>query len=459
MAGKRSENLSNGNKKVRQGRARRLAAKAKAAEKASRHRAKLRGKRLARAAKQAAKENAKIAAKNATAAAKKARKEARKHLSRKDYYSRLIVVFVAVLAVLVVLNIFAPDTDFSDEENRVMTTKPDLTTSSFFEGRYAPEYESYINDQFPFRNFLIRLKTTADVLTGKVESNGVYKGHDGYLMEQFKDPGRQKTRAIARLFTDFARSHSGQRTYLFTVPTAVNILSDKLPANTDDGGQNDFIDNLYKRVKKGGVKTIDARKIYNEKKDKVQLYYHSDHHWTSTGAYYGFLAAARTLGLQVNTENYKPSVVKDDFKGMLASKSGFYMCSRDDIEVYFPPKDTPVSVITYVDDQKKSASFYKAANLEEKDAYTVFTGGNHSLIKIKSASESKDNLLIIKDSYANCFIPFIAPYYRNVVVVDPRYYFNDLDKLIRSEDITDVLFLYNANTLATDSALKTMLTY
>ncbi|MBQ1400970.1 MAG: hypothetical protein IIY99_01340, partial [Firmicutes bacterium] len=101
----------------------------------------------------------------------------------------------------------------------------------------------------------------------------------------------------------------------------------------------------------------------------------------------------------------------------------------------------------------------KAANLEEKDAYTVFTGGNHSLIKIKSAAENTDNLLIIKDSYANCFIPFIAPYYRNVIVVDPRYYFNDLNKLIKSEDITDVLFLYNANTLATDSALKTMLTY
>lgn len=457
--GKRSENMKDGSKKVRQGRAKRIAKKAKAAAKASQHAAKQRTKRLAKISKATAKENAKIAAKSAKEAAIKARDEAHKQLTRKDYYSRLIVVFAAIIVVLVVFNIFKPDTDFSAEENRVMATKPDLTSASFFEGRFGPEYETYINDQFPLRNVWIRLKTTADVLTGKVESNGVYRGRDGYLMEEFKRPTDKKTRRIASLFTDFAKAHKGVDTYLFTVPTAVNILSDKLPANTDDGGQNEFMDDVYKAVKKGGVKTIDARETYNDKKKKAQLYYHSDHHWTSTGAYYGFLAAADAMGLTVNTDNYKPSVVKDDFKGMLAAKSGFYMCSKDNIEVYFPSDDTPVSVITYVDDQKKSASFYKAANLEEKDAYTVFTGGNHSLIKIKSAAENTDNLLIIKDSYANCFIPFIAPYYRNVIVVDPRYYFNDLNKLIKSEDITDVLFLYNANTLATDSALKTMLTY
>ena len=457
--GRRSENIKDGSRKVRMGRAKRLAKKARAAAKASRHAAKQRTKRLAKISKAAAKENAKIAAKNAKEAAKKARAEAREQLTRKDYYSRLIVVFAAIIVVLVVFNILKPDADFSEEENRVMATKPDLTSSSFFEGRYGPEYETYINDQFPFRNAWIRLKTTADVLTGKVESNGIYMGHDGYLMEEFKDPGEQKTAAISKLFTDFAKKHSGQRTYLFTVPTAVNVLSDLLPANTDDGGQNEFIDAIYSNVKERGVSVIDARDIYNEKKNEEQLYYHSDHHWTSTGAYYGFLACAKVMGLSIDRGNYKPSVVKDDFKGMLASKSGFYMCSKDDIEVYFPSENIPVSVITYVDDQKKSASFYKAANLDEKDAYTVFTGGNHSLIRIKSAAESTDNLLIIKDSYANCFIPFIAPYYRNVVVVDPRYYFGDLDKLIKSADITDVLFLYNANTLATDSALKTMLTY
>ena len=171
--GKRSENIKDGSRKVRMGRAKRLARKAKAAAKASRHAAKQRAKRLAKISRATARENAKIAAKSAKEAAKKARAEAREQLGRKDYYSRLIVVFAAIIVVLVVFNILKPDTDFSEEENRVMATRPDLTSSSFFEGRYGPEYETYINDQFPFRNFWIRLKTTADVLTGKVESNGI----------------------------------------------------------------------------------------------------------------------------------------------------------------------------------------------------------------------------------------------------------------------------------------------
>ena len=455
MAQKRSENLTDGSIKVHLGRAKRLAENAKEAAKNAQRTAKVKARRIARTARTEAKEKARFG----RTAARKAKKQTGKQISLTQYYSRMAVIFAVILGVLVVFNFLSKDTDFSAEENRVMATRPDLTSSSFFEGRFSPEYETYVNDQFPARNMWIRIKTTADVLTGKVESNGVYKGHQGYLMEKFTDPGKKKTKKTAGIFTEFIKKHRDLDTYLFAVPTSVNILSDLLPANTDDGGQNEFLDRLFEQTEAGGIKTIDVRKQFRKLAKEKQIYYHSDHHWTSTGAYHGFLAAADVMGLEVDKKNYKPSVVKDDFKGMLASKSGFYMCKKDDIEVYFPTKNIPVSIITYVDDQKKSASFYKAANLEEKDAYTVFTGGNHSLIKIKSAAENEDKLLIIKDSYANCFIPFIAPYYRNVVVVDPRYYFGDLDKLIKSEDITDVLFLYNASTLSTDSALKTMLAY
>ena len=120
----------------------------------------------------------------------------------------------------------------------------------------------------------------------------------------------------------------------------------------------------------------------------TQLYYHSDHHWTSTGAYIAFLLTAKKMGLKVNKKKHKASIVKNDFKGMLASKSGFYMCRSDNIDVYLPDNNTPVSILTYVDKQEKTTSYYKSANLNKKDAYTVFTNGNHPLIKIRTSADN-----------------------------------------------------------------------
>ena len=87
----------------------------------------------------------------------------------------------------------------------------------------------------------------------------------------------------------------------------------------------------------------------------------------------------------------------------------------------------------------------------------MFFGGNYSRIDISRANAEKKNLLLIKDSYANCFVQFLLPYYRNIIIIDPRYYYDDIDKLVHDNEITDVLFLYNVNTFMEDNSLADVL--
>ena len=97
---------------------------------------------------------------------------------------------------------------------------------------------------------------------------------------------------------------------------------------------------------------------------------------------------------------------------------------------------------------------YDSSKLDERDQYSVFFGGNHAMIDIQSTQTEKRRLLVFKDSYANCFLPLLAPYYREIVVIDPRYYTGKLSSVMSDKQFDDVLFLYNANTFFADTSLE-----
>ena len=132
---------------------------------------------------------------------------------------------------------------------------------------------------------------------------------------------------------------------------------------------------------------------------------------------------------------------------------------KDEIDVFLPTGDQALSsVVNYVDEQKKSASFYDTEKLEPRDKYALFFGGNHAQIKISTPTETDNTLLVLKDSYANSFIPFLAQHYRKIIMIDPRYYFGDLEQLMQAENVQEILYLYIANTFFTDTSLELALT-
>ena len=366
--------------------------------------------------------------------------------------------FLAILIFGFIANLIIPDKTFSAEENRILQQSPKFSISHYIDGRYENKVEKYHNDQFLFRNTFIHVKSAADTAMGKVEANGVYLGKDGYLLEDISTPSGDWMSSTTESIIKFKQKYPSIKMNFMLVPNAANILSDKLPDSVVLADQNKYIDKFNSRIKNDGIKIIDVRKTFKNKKDKVQLYYRTDHHWTSDGAYIAFKKAAKILDLDISNESFTPYVVKRDFRGTLSSKSGFRNGLDDYITIYLPSRDDYLpSIIHYSDTKKKTTEFFEMDNLDTKDAYTVFGGSNHPLYTIQTPTVSQEKLLIVKDSYANSFIPFISQYYRKVVVVDPRYFFDEINTIIKSEEITQVLFLYNANTFFKDNSLEMML--
>ncbi len=380
-------------------------------------------------------------------------------MSKKTTPIILGLCFAAVLGAVFMINLLTPDKDFSEEENRMLQDAPAFSLSSYMEGRYESRLETYANDQFLLRNALIRIKTACDVTMGKVEVNGVYLCKDGYLMEGITAPSDKSMEKLLEGLRTFQEKHKDMPLYFLLAPNAANILKDKLPAFAVTEDQNQYIDRFFSEIEKLGYESLDVRDTLSAHADDTQLYYKTDHHWTTDGAFLAYKQAARTMKLR-NAVSYKRYVVKNDFRGTLASKSGLVNGEDDTLTIFLPDTDEDYrnSVIYYPDTKTKTTEFYQLENLNTKDAYTVFGGSNHPMYTIKTPVDTDEKLLLIKDSYANSMIPFLAQDFREIVVVDPRYYFEDIEALMKKEGITQVLFLYNANTFFEDSSLEMMLT-
>lgn len=377
---------------------------------------------------------------------------------RRDIAALLLsLTFAIILFSTAIINFIKPDTNFSSMENRILQEKPTFSFDSYFDGRYEKSMEKYVADQFFIRNALINIKATCDKLGGKLESNGVYIGKDHYLFEKNYKPNDLYFETTLKTLKDFKKQYKNINMYFLLAPNSANINNEKLPMVNNIIDQNPYMDRTFKFLDESRFKTIDVRETFIENKDK-DLYYRTDHHWTSEGAYIAFKKTSKTLGLKSNIIKFNPLLVKTNFRGTLSSKSGFNNGLNDNIYVYLPEKKQYLpSIIHYLDTNTKSTFFYQLDNLKIKDAYSIFGGTNHPIYTITTPTASNKNLLIIKDSYANSFIPFLTQFYRKITVVDPRYYYEDIDTLIKSKGINNILFLYNTNTFLEDDGLSTML--
>lgn len=370
------------------------------------------------------------------------------------FFHRLGLLFFLLPVIVLVSSIILPDTGFSEKENRILASRPALKLDQIISGVYEKQFETYENDQFPLRDMWITLKATTDRLMGKVEENGVYLGKNGYLMEAFNAPSQTQYDATVNAMTSFAQKHSDLKQYALIAPNSVNILKSNLPAFAPTDDQNPWIDKLKDSLTSAGVTFIDIRDTFTDHKAE-DLYYHTDHHWTTLGAYYAYLQAAAVMGIDTSSDSYDKAPVSQTFKGTLSAKSGFRSGETDELDVFLPNGDNTLSsVVNYVDEQKKSASFYDTSKLNTRDKYALFFGGNHAQIKISTPTESNNTILVLKDSYANSFVPFLAQHYRKIIMIDPRYYYGDLEQLLQVENVQEVLYLYNANTFFADTSLE-----
>ena len=146
--------------------------------------------------------------------------------------------------------------------------------------------------------------------------------------------------------------------------------------------------------------------------------------------------------------------VTNEFYGTIYSKVNDYSLMGDSITIYTNPEDS--LTVNYTDTKEVTDSLYNLNYVNKKDKYSLFLNNLHTLIEITNeTAESDRELVLIKDSYANSLVPFLTHHYKKIYVFDTRYYKEGPSSFIKEHPgVTDVLLLYNLNTLDTDSGIR-----
>ena len=393
----------------------------------------------------------------------------------KVFHRIIAIIFILAVLGLSVWHFVTPDRAYSAGEKRALEQFPELSLNSVASGRFMERAEDYLADQFPLRTQAMSLKTGTQLLLGKRESQGVYYCGDDRLMERFGGMDPENYQETVTALLDFVSRHEGPEYYFLMVPNAVWRYPELLPGDAETEDQNIFLDRFFEEIGEA-MTPVDIRSEFSTYVPKADLYYRTDHHWTTDGAYlaakrvFSEIQARDTVTAEEGSAwNYKlpllgemPAftrrIVKNDFAGSLVAESGFPVRTADWISIYLPEEEGKVLyTVNYGEGQGISASCYDASKLETDNPYEIFFGGNHPLIEIETSLASTRSILIVKDSYANAFIPFLIPEYRHLTIVDPRYYYDNIDFLMASGAFQEVLFLYNVNTFSEDTSLKTVL--
>ena len=358
-----------------------------------------------------------------------------------------LLLLGGLLLGLTIVDFFTKDRLYSEYENRMLTQKPVFTLEALFSGSFTKDYESYITDQFAGRDNWIFIKTMTDVALGKKEVNGVYLAKDGSLIqkhapEDIKEETVEKKLVLLKELFDWQEGRGGTGSfYVMTVPTADNVLTEKLPDYAPVYSQAEFIRRVKETV--GAEHVIDVQDTLKAHKDET-IYYGTDHHWTTLGAYYGYLEWAEAMG--VEPVAYEVKTVSANFFGTMYSKARVPV-EPDTIEAYVP---TTGMQVYYDLSEEGRDTLYEAKYLDSKNQYGYFLDDNHAFIQIETGAAAKEaqgkTLFILKDSYANCFVPFLTEHYETIYVMDLRYYRGKLFPFMEEYDTEgdmDILVLYN----------------
>ena len=349
----------------------------------------------------------------------------------------LIIFFGIVLYVVSVADWFSPQYEFSDLENRYLSDFPKFSLKALFDNEYTPLIEDFTEDHFIKRNSWISLKSISETVLGKGENNGIVYGKDGYQFTKVLNADyTQRMKNIAAI-VQFMDNNPDVNINVLLAPTAPSVMTDKVKPGSPVNDAEGVITQLNEAI--GSENVVDVRETLKAHSDEY-IYYRTDHHWTTLGAYYAYADYMTAIGrVPQSLDSFEFEYV-EDFIGTHYSKSKNFNVEADTLS--YIRNDSQMDVLGEV------GSIYDYEKLETRDKYAMFLRGNNSFSSIKGTGEGK--ILVIKDSYANCFVPFLTGDFEQIDVIDLRFYKQSVKQLIQQEGYEEVLILYNSETIDTD---------
>ena len=363
------------------------------------------------------------------------------------------VIFMVLLLGLAGKEALSHQRTYSPVEKRELQTRPEISITKVLDGRFQKKYESYLRDQFPGRDHWVSFQTDMELFMGKNEIHNVYIGKNHYLLEHYTkkefDP-QQISKNLQALEKFVGKAKQNADVHVMMVPTKSWVLREKLPAFAPHYKEQKFYDALRQKLEKEDV-LISVEPVLDAHKEE-EIYYRTDHHWTTLGAWYAYEQYTKAVGgdLQRAQGKKKFRCISKDFYGTTYAKIN-YARQADKIEIYEPADKLRV---VYNMGEKKTKTLYDFSFLKTADQYSVFTGGNQAVLEITGGIKNGKTLLLIKDSFANSILPFLAEDYEKLVVVDLRQLNVSGDRLLEMFSPTDILILYNSAQFAQDKEFE-----
>lgn len=361
----------------------------------------------------------------------------------KKTYKILIALFLVFIFSVSILYVCLPKKEFSESEKRYLAEMPEASFSNISDGTFSSGFEEYLADHTPLRSFFVGVHAYFELLKGNNGADGVYMGKDGWLIEKPFDRSSKFEKNI-RAISTFAKKQSIPVETVI-VPSKGFVYSDKLPKNALDYLDSEALDS----VKSDSFRFIDLRDTLLKNKDAYQLFYKTDHHWTSDGAFVAYEEICKSLGMTPAARDSFDRTSVSGFKGTSYSTSCYLLSKPDDVVLMKNKKTGGAAEVTISENGKDETfdnMFFEDA-LSESDKYVVFLDGNHAFERIKTGNEG-GKLLLVKDSFAHCIAPFLAENYSEIIMIDLRYYKKPVSAVIADEGVTELMFLYGIDTFA-----------
>ena len=362
-------------------------------------------------------------------------------------------VFSILVILFTVIDIINSPNEFSELENRKLSQMPILSLKSYIDTSFSSDYEKYINDQFFLRDNWIDLKSRIEYLLGKRENNDIIFGKENYLFKKFTTFNDEMLKNNLNSIITFTNNYNKEVDF-FIIPNSYAIYDELTPRYLPLVDQLSLINsiNSYLSLKSNNhINTINVAEELLKNKDDY-IYYKTDHHWTSYGAYLAYLAYMDYLGLEIVDINNLEKITINNFLGTYYNRSKYFKADSDFI-TYYNILGLHIEI-----DGKEQLSLMNLDKFKGSDKYSAFLWGNNGLTKVINENISEErkgsSILIFKDSYANSFIQFLSYNYEIIDIIDLRYFKESIRNFMKDKDYNEILIMYSFNNLSSDINIR-----
>ena len=370
----------------------------------------------------------------------------------------VLILFSVFFVGMFLLDCVTPNRTVSELENTTLTQRPKVTAqilSSAGLNRFFNDYTQYTKDQIPGRDAWISLQSFVETaLLQKTQSGGILLGDKGQMFDRtyglVSSEERTLPRNIAAVASLAARCPG--KVYVMVAPAASSIYPERVPAHAPLLQEESYLSQIQAAVEQAGGTYLSLEEALSAHKDEY-IYYRTDHHWTTQGAYYAYSELCSALGLEPFDRAAHTAVDVPDFYGTFYSRARTWNAQPDTLTYY--DLDNPLTIYTVtgpgMPTEGQTTGLYDLDKLDVYDKYAAFLHGNNGLSRVEGDGEGR--ILVIKDSYANSFVPFLTANYAQIDVVDLRNYNYGLDALIAENGYDQILVLYSFDSFKSDPYL------